>query len=373
MNTDKLVKSEYYGKIKAMVIDMNSMRANEKTPVDITLREYLKLNSDKFGDDATPEKMYDSLGINSGVDTTQNLFTTPSEDVRWLLPEIWRDAIRVGLRKAPIWTSLIAAQQTVSQTTIKMPHINMSEAIASRVNEGETIPLGNISYGSKSVSIYKVGKGIKITDEVRDYVSLNVVSIFLQDFGIKMGHSLDTLLINTLLNGDQADGSESAPIIGISTISTLAYRDLLRIFVRMSRIGRTPNTMVAGEEMALEVLDLAEFKTRNTGAPDKTLNLKTPVPSSVDFFIHGNVPDDQVIMVDTSAAVIKLDAKPLMVESDRIVSNQTNETYASLTTGFATLFRDGRLVLDQSVDFDVSGFPSYLDPTSQENAPFVNA
>ena len=372
MNTEKYQNSEYRTKIKGMGYEMNSMRGNSKTPVDITFREYLKLNADKFGADCTPEKVYDSFGINPAVDTAQNLFSMPDEDVRWLVPEIWRDAIRLGLRKAPIWTSLIAAQQSVPQTTIKMPHLNISEAVASRVNEGETIPLGNISYGSKSVSIYKVGKGIKITDEVKDYVSLNVVSIFLQDFGIKMGHSLDTLLIDVLINGDQANGSESAPVIGITTINTLTYRDLLRIFIRMSRIGRTPNTMIAGETMALDTLDLDEFKTRRTGSPDKTLNLKTPVPSSVDFFIHGNVPDDQIIMVDTSASVIKLDAKPLMVESDRIVSNQTSETYASLTTGFATLFRDGRAIVDQSVDFDVEGFPSYLDPSTQENVPFAN-
>lgn len=371
MNIEQYNASPFKGKMKEIVMTMNSMRANEKMPIDITLREYLALNKDKYNN-ATPETMYDSLGIMPAVDTIENIFTMPTdEDIRWLVPEIWRDSIRLGLRKAPIWPNIIAQQQTVSQTTVKMPYWNMSNAIASRVNEAETIPMGSVSYGSKEVSIYKVGKGIRVSDEVRNYVTVNIVSLFLQDFGIKMGHSLDTLLIDVLLNGDQTNGSESAPIVGITTINTLTYRDLLRIFIRMARLGRTPNTMIAGEDMALDVLDLTEFKTRNSGTPDKQLNLKTPVPSSVDFFIHGNVPDDQIIMVDTSAAVIKLDARPLLVESDRIISNQTQDTYATLTTGFANLFRDGRLLLDQSVDFDVDGFPSYLNPAAQENAPFV--
>lgn len=371
MNVDKFNDSPFKGKIKEIVMNMNSLRANEKMPIDITLREYLALNKDTYSN-ATPESLYESLGIMPAIDTIENLFTMPGdEDIRWLVPEIWRDSIRLGLRKAPIWPNIIAQSQSVSQTSVKMPFWNMSNAIASRVNEAETIPLGSVSYGSKSVSIYKVGKGISITDEVKNYVSVNIVSIFLQDFGIKMGHSLDSLLIDVLLNGDQTNGSESAPVVGISVISTLTYRDLLRIFIRMSRLGRTPNTMIAGEDMALDLLDLAEFKTRNSGTPDQRLNLKTPVPNSVDVYIHGNVPDDQIIMVDTSASVIKLDARPLLVESDRIVSNQTQQTYATLTTGFANLFRDGRILLDQSIDFDVAGFPSYLDPSAQENSPWV--
>ncbi len=40
-------------------------------------------------------------------------------------------------------------------------------------------------------------------------------------------------------------------------------------------------------------------------------------------------------MVDTSAALIKLTAKQLMLESERIVSNQTEAVYASaLAHGF---------------------------------------
>lgn len=370
MDNQKYESSPFRGKIKALVMELNSLRSNSQTPVDITFREYLEMNKEKYNN-ATPEVIYDSFGINPAIDTVNNMFTMPDEDVRWLIPEIWRDAIRLGLRKAPIWPNIVSTTQTVNQTTVKMPFWNMSDAVAARVNEGETIPVGNVSYGSKQVSIYKVGRGIKVTDEVRNYVSVNIVSIYLQDFGIKMGHSLDSLLIDILLNGDQANGSESAPVVGIATAGTLIYKDLLKIFIRMARLGRTPNTMIAGEDMALEVLDLDEFKTRRAGTTDAKLNLKTPVPNSVDFFIHGNVPDDQVIMVDTNATVIKLDAQPLMVESERIVSNQTEATYATVTTGFAGLFRDGRIVMDQSLAFASYGFPSYMDPTSQENVPWT--
>ncbi len=48
-----------------------------------------------------------------------------------------------------------------------MPMVNMSDAAPAKVNEAETIPLGDVSFGQKSVSLFKIGKGFKLTDEVK--------------------------------------------------------------------------------------------------------------------------------------------------------------------------------------------------------------
>ena len=368
MDAKKFSNSKFKNSIRPIMDELHSLRNDRERPMDISLGDFFELNPDTYKD-VTVKSFFSDLGIDPATDTIQNIFTMPGSDARWLVPEIFREAISLGLRRSPIWSNLIAAEQTVSQTQITMPNWEMSDAAPMHVGEAETIPIGTVSYGQKTVSISKIGRGIKISDEVRDYVSVDIVQIFLQDFGVKLGHAMDTLLIDILLNGEQSDGSASAPVLGITTSGTLVYKDFLRIFIRMSLLGRTPGVMVAGEDMALTTLDLAEFKTRNQGTPDKTLNLKTPVPNSVDFFIHGNVPSNQIIVLDTSATAIKLNAKPLLIESDRIISNQTTETYASLTTGFSTLFRDARVIVDQSKAFSGYGFPAYMDYTAQENTP----
>ena len=43
-----------------------------------------------------------------------------------------------------------------------------------------------VSFGQKSVSLFKIGKGFKLTDEVRNYVSLDVLGIYLRDFGVQL-------------------------------------------------------------------------------------------------------------------------------------------------------------------------------------------
>lgn len=366
MNIEKFEASAYKGQIEGMVKLADAMRKDKDQPTDVTLAEIV---AETFQDE-TLAGLYESLGIDPTVDTIQNIFTLPDDDVRWLIPEIIRDAIRLGLREAPIWPNLIASEQDVSQKSVTMPFINMSDAVPHKVGEAETIPLGSISYGDKSVSTFKIGRGIKLTYEIEHYVSLDVISIFFQDFGIKLGQALDTLAIDVLVNGDQADGSESAPVIGVGTVGTKVYKDFLRPWVRGARMGRRFNTIIGSEDSALDTLDLKEFKERATGTTEAKLNMKTPVPNSADYYVHGNVPAGQEILLDSRFALIKFNVIPLLIESDKIVSNQTKEFYASLTTGFGKIFRDSVLLLDTDVAFATNGFPDYMDVDAQHNVMF---
>ena len=365
MNIEKLKDHKLRNEFETIHRSLNAQRKDPNRPVDLGFAEFMKAahGFESMG------ALFADLGIDPAFDTVQNLMTVDDFNVRWIIPEIYREALRLGLRKSAIWPNLVATEQTVSQREIKMPWINMSDATPKKVGEAETIPMGNVSYGDKSVKIGKMGRGISLTYEVAQYVSLNLVSIFFEDMGIKFGMALDAWLIDVLLNGDQADGSESAPVMGVAAPSTLAYKDLLKIYIRMSRLGRTATTVIGGEDIALDVLDLPEFKNRQNPAPPlATLALKTPVPQTTNYFIHGSVPDDQQLMVDTTAAAIKLNAQPLMIESEKMISNQTNATYATLTTGFGKLFRDASLVVDRSLNIASNGFPSFLEVDALEQA-----
>lgn len=355
----KLQQNDLLQELPEVVRSLDAYRAGtgEKLSVDISLSELLE---EKYA--ISQADYLDKLGVDTRRDTMSNLFEYPDIGYRWIIPEIIRAAILTGVRKAPFYPNVIASEQSVTGLNVTMPFINMSDAVPARVNEAETIPLGTISFGQKRVSLYKMGKGIKITDEVRDYVSLDVLGIYFRDFGIQLGYALDNLAMQVLISGNMPNGAESAPTVGVDTPGTLTYRDLLRIWVRGARLGRNFQTMIGDEETAIDLLNLPEFKLRQpTGPTYATLNVKTPVPNSADFFIHPGVPDGQIAMVDTSAALIKLNAKQLMLESERIVSNQTEAVYASLTTGFAKMFMDSVLLLDENLAFTTNGFPDYLN------------
>ena len=362
MDLSKYQKSQFKGQIQGTVKAAEAIRSHNDAPKDVSFGDVLKAKHQ-----ISLESFLAEVGVDPAVDTISNLITVPEVDVRWIIPEVFRTALLLGYRAAPIYPNIIAAEEQMKGLKQVMPNINMSDAAPRYVGEGETIPLGNISYGSKEFRIYKVGRGIKLTDEVVSYSSLNLVSIFLRDFGVKMGHATDVLAIDCLLNGEQIDGSESAPVVGTADGSSLTYKDLLTIWVRMGRMGRIPNTLLGGEAMAIDTLDLTEFKTPVMGVPRENLVLKSPVPSNTNFFVHGNVPANQAIIVDPSASIIKFNGWPLKVESERIVSNQTEAFYVTLQTGFAKLFTDAALVIDRSKT--IAGYPL---PDEMDVDPYQN-
>lgn len=379
MNTIKYKESKLKSHLPGLVQLAESMRRSPEEPMDVSLAEVMEdFDGDEHGINLpegglTMSALYEDLGVDPSFDTISNLFTLPDTSIRWLVPEIIRDALRLGLRKAPIYPNLIAAQQTIKSLQATVPWWNMSDAKMKWVGEGETITKGSVSIGSKNITIRKMGRGISITDEVKNYCSINIVSLFMQDLGVKMGQGLDTLAIETLINGEAGNtGTESAPVIGVATGGTLLYKDLLTIWVRMGRIGRSPNAIIGGEQAAIDTLNMTQFSQtgRLYGAPVTGINMKTPIPTTTDYYVHGLVAANQQIIVDTSSALIKYDAQPLLVETERIISNQTTATFATMTTGFAIMMRDARVILDSAnskgADGAAYGWPAYMNPVSQE-------
>jgi hypothetical protein len=367
MNHEAYKTSQFKGKIKETVKLAEALRTDKDNPEDIAFADVVK---DKFN--CSMESFYQDLGIDPAVDTIHNIYSLMGEDERWLIPEVFRSALQLGYRKAPIWPNIIAAEEQVNGLTQVLPHINMSEVAPKMLGEAETIPLGDLSFGKKNFSAFKIGRGIKLSYEVTQFSSLNVVSIFLQDFGVKFGHALDVLALDCLMNGEQLDGSESAPIIGVQTPlvgpdTGSTYMDLLRLWIRLSRMGRFPSVMIGGEAMALRTLMFEEFRTYVQGGPRENLDLKTPIPAKTNYFIHGNVPANRELILDPSSSIIKMNVNPLLVESEKIVSNQTNAFYASMTLGFAKLFTESCIVVDQTLDFAVAGFPAWMDVDALQN------
>jgi hypothetical protein len=369
MDIKKYRESTFAGKISELVHQANSIRLHKEHRTDITFAELIQQEHEMDID-----SFYDSIGVDPNFDTISNIFTNPERDVRWLVPEIFRDALRLGYRRSPIWPQLTAVEEQTSGLQQVVPWINMSEATPKRVGEGETIPLGTLSYASKKFDIHKFGRGIKLTDEVTNYVSLAVVSIYFQDFGVKMGMGVDTLAVDVVLNGEQADSSEAAPVIGIGdTDEGLSFRDILVPWFRMAVLGRRPSIMLGGEAIAIDTFLLPEFNRRVVGGnnPDGvreySLNLNVPLPQGANFLLHGNIPAGRMAIIDPSACLLKLNAQPMMVESERIVSNQTEAFYASFTLGFAKMFTDSAIVLNTGVLFSGNGFPAQMNPYPLHN------
>ena len=333
--------------------EMQKMRQNGE---DIVLAEFLPIYFEK---EYTPSEFYADLNVDLNRMTVQKMIVTDN-DSRWLFPEIFRDAIRKGLEYAPFYSKIVTGNETIENTGLTMPYFNQAEAGLRTTNEGATITEGTMTWGSKQVTISKRARGLKQTYESIMFCPINLARIYFEDLGILLGAQLDADLIDVLINGDQADGSEAATLMGAVTPATLAYSDIVRVWVRGNRLNRPFSTMITNEEDAVTILNMSAFQmpVRGLGSPLTSLNLQSPLPSSQNLFVHSDVPSSQVIFVDTSKAIIQLTAMPLLLETEVIVSTQWRGEYASIITGFANIFSDARVILDYSLNITAEPGPT---------------
>ena len=309
------------------------------------------------------QHLYHELGINPNKMTVSQLIDL-DQDSRWLVPEIFRDAIRKGIRKSPYYNKLIASSETISQPQANMPFLDLSDAEPQETSEAETISKGTISYGNKTTEITKQAIGVSITYEAIQYTSINLLAIFLEDIGVKLGHKLNNSAVDILINGDQDDGSEASATIGVSsTVSGLTFRDMVYAWIRASRLGRVYDKIITGESGANLLLNLDEFKNKQSGSPFSTLVVNESLPSQSQVFVSSQLDSNQYIFLDPRFALVQLTSSPLNVEGEKIISKQIEEAYASITTGFATLFRDARVIIDDTLDVATNDFPTWMEPS----------
>lgn len=356
MNAVKRVADKYKGlkpdgnfNMEAFHRDMQKLRQQGK---DLSLKQFL---SECNGADYTPERFYAEMGIDPRGMTVEKFLNT-SDLTRYLFPEVFRDAIVQGLEYTPFYGRLVTGEENIESTGITMPKmdwtgIDRDEVRLRDTNEAATITEGEIMvWQEKQVNIKKKARGLKQTYESLMFTPIDLARVYFTELGTTLGADLDRELVTIALNGDQADGSEAAPVIGATTAGTLVYRDLTRAWTRFKRIGRNSTVMLANEEDVLTILDMPEFQRTqgagNTTPSNVTLNVVSPLPTSQDILVTDAVPAGKIVLIDTAKAFVQLTAMPLLIETDRIVARQLNGEYVSIITGFANIFKDGRLVLD---------------------------
>lgn len=351
--------------MKSAVRQADSLRTggNEFAPVDLSFDQFIK---GKFGF-SSMEDVLKIVGINPAKDTMDSFVSSADfdEGYRWLLPEVIREAVRLGMNRAPQYPELIAQDLTVSSKKITLPSVNTSAATPEIINENETIPVGQVSFGEKDIKLQKMGTGLKISDDVQKYVPINILSLYLQDAGVQLGLGLEAMALDVLINGD-AGQNNPAPVVGVKDETVgITYYDLLRVLLRMANIGKIPTAMLSGEEAALDIMMLEEFRNKNFQLNPSMVNVKTPIPNSLDYLLNGSMPEGKIVgLIHKPAALIKLTSEALKVESERIAERQITGTYVTTSTGFGKLFDDAFVMIDGGQKF--TQFPDILNKLNDQ-------
>lgn len=395
------------GKVKSIVTQMNELRENKERPRDIGLRQFMSEHyKDTDGNPLTPEHLYAELGIEPQHTRVQDIYA--DEDTRYLMSEIVRDGVRRGMgltqreqqqafRRAvsqgpvtvdrtgtqrwlnreafldPVMTGavqgsfyqdLVVSEEPVSQPTVTVPKIDLSDAKMQDTEEAATIEEGSVTYSSKQVTLKNKATGLKISYDAIRFNSLSLAQIYFIDVGRILAHTLNNMAVDTLVDGDQADLSENAAVIGVeATANKITWYDLTRIAIRLSLLGRTGSVAIGNETTALDYLNLSEVKNKQfPGAPLLATMMKTLLTMPESLYATQRIAANKLMILDPSMSLVQLTAVPLMVETEKIISKRLEAAYASYFTGFAKLQRNASLLIDNSILFSGNGFPTFMSP-----------
>lgn len=280
-------------------------------------------------------------------------------EFRFLFPEIIANALDKGYRNAGMHLNWIGSTMQADTGQIVFPYINAGAGIPKIVNEGADIPLGSMSFDQKTIKTAKHALGAKFTYEILSRAPLYSIERSVAKTGRALALQADMVAMNVLINGDMAGGVESAPVVGVADVGSTKYRDLLRVFTRMRRLGHNPENMIAEEEEALDIALLPEVKgfsgeTRLTSLS----NFGIPEQIQKDVF---TMPTGQLMVFDKNNALVKLEEGLPLIEQDKDISNQTVRAMVSVRLAFWIPERDARVVIDSSLDFATNGFPDFMD------------
>lgn len=374
-------------------------RGNEIGPVDISFEDALKLHfntdaktlmaqlgvhsksmsleqtartlgCDNFTLNSMEELMVSASNFDSVLGTPAST-TQVDSDYRFLIPELIGAAIRTGYINSALHPNWIAATQNMSKRKITMPHIKRGDGMPSKIAEGANIPMGSVQFGQKEAGVFKIGTGFKLTDELIAESALDVLFIFLQEVGNDMSIGADVLALNVLLQGEQISGSESAPVVGVATPGTLAYTDIKKVFTRMTRLNQPASRIITSENDAINITGIDKFEGFQGDTKLASIKTIVGVPEKFDIDVHVP-PASQMIFLDPTRAMMKLNFRGMVTERRRNPQNQTEELFISDHIGFAIIKRDARVVLDKSVSIGSSPFPSYMDIDSRIQEAFKN-
>ena len=303
----------------------------------------------------------------SGTNTT----STIQADWRFIIPELIMAAIRIDYETSGMYPNWIAQTVNITQENIKMPQIRRGNTMPYRIGEGESIPFGSVRFGQKDAGIFKVGIGFKITYELLERSAIDLVMEFLGSVGTDMAIATDAEAMRVLISGEQANNSESAPIVGVlDTTDGFTFEDIKGATTRLRRLGHVgPYRLLSDESEGLQIDALPEFKGANFNDRLSQLVGVLGMPQRLPNDVYP-VGEDQVMVLDPSRAMAQLRYGSMKIEERRNPQNQEEEMFVTDYVGFAILRRDARVIVDQTLDRATNDYPSYMDITSRISEQF---
>lgn len=272
--------------------------------------------------------------------------------LRPLFSPVVEDGLRLGMNRiAAQWEGLIAQTIDIEQTTYEYYEFDnglpsgqagtgTDEYKMRRIAQGAPIPTARVTVSGKSYTLFKQGRGIEWTDESKS-APIDLAAMWFQQVGMQLGWDYFEQIVDGLLNGFFADGSDDAPVLATANAGVITDGDLFTAQATHEVVyGYSPTVMMCSLARAVAI------QTMENGAGQRVFPNGVQASGLPPIQIASQIPDDKVVLVDTNFAMLRLVNRPFGTEFDRSPQTQTEGTYGTSIELTVPLFKYARLILD---------------------------
>ncbi|MCE9501283.1 MAG: phage capsid protein, partial [Leptospira sp.] len=282
------------------------------------------------------------IDLRSGRAILEDFFRTPNSKI--LVPAWISEQLELGMN----WDAgelrledLCASKEFITGGSIDAIALDFSgeKAKMKKTVEGGVLSKTKIYTKEKTVKLEKFGTEIEFTYEAKRRVKQNLVSIALQRIGYNMSRDMSQLALKVAVEGDGNTGSAASTDTTVS--STQKYSDLLTLLISNKPTGYNWTHLVLNKAELLKILtDSTNF------APLQTLNISEDFVKTgkvMNFFnilwrTHEGMEDGNWFAYDKSSNLVCYEEKnSSMIEVDKVINQQFDQTAISVYTGFSKL------------------------------------
>lgn len=254
----------------------------------------------------------------SDCDMVEKFFTTTESAV--LFPEFVRRCIKKGFDDSVL--NNIVAVSTKCESNIYSGCVISDTASYSTTSQGNALPVASVTEPSASLSLNKYGRMITASYEALRQQKLDVFGVMLRSVGIKLANSV----LGSAVTALKAN-------ITPSTVSALDYSALTSLYGSFDDFNM--NCVMLSPANTAVVLALAQME--NASADEQG---KVKLPFGAEIICTSEVDDTTVIGLDKDFALEIVTSSDIVLETDKLISNQLDRIAVSINCGFRRITDD---------------------------------
>lgn len=276
-------------------------------------------------------KRFDIKICGEESDKVEKFFRTTQSAV--LFPEFVRRAIRQGMDEASILGDIVSATSSTTSPDYRGIVINSPEVTDEALTEGAEIPVTSVALATETTPLVKVGRKISTSYEAIRQQRLDLFAVVLRSIGAQLSKVINKYAVDKL-----CDCSSQ-----LTTATTsLTYSDLVNFFAEFKDYNLT--TMVVNPSLMAKIMQLPEMESYK---PEYVKSGVIKAPFGANIIKCNSAPADTIIGLDNSCALELILGSDVIVDFEKLISTQMQDTVFTITIGFSTIVSDAVKLLKE--------------------------